>query len=81
MYKNMFILVLSLYTINMFSPADDMENALYWSAQEMPHIPVHSNMIGSVILNEDRQTFQRKSATEGFQNGLDWIHLTGGGKK
>ena len=81
MYKYMLILVLSLCTVNMFSPADDLESALYWSAQEMPHIPVHSNMIGSVILNEDRQTFRRKSATEGFQNGIDWIHLTGGGEK
>jgi hypothetical protein len=81
MYKYMLILVISLNTVNMFSPAVDMENALYWGAQEMPFIPRESSMVGSDILNEERQTYQRKSATEGFQNGLDWIHLTGGGKK
>ena len=65
----------------MFSPADDMESALYWGAQEIPYFCVDSNMIGSHIFNEDRKIFQRKSTTEGIQNGLDWIHLTGGGKK
>ena len=28
----------------------------------------------------ENQSLQRKNATEGFQNGLDWIHFTGGGK-
>ena len=64
--------MLSLSPVHMnISPADDLDNAFHLVD------PKASDFEDD---REDNQSLQRKNATEGFQNGLDWIHFTGGGK-
>jgi hypothetical protein len=68
--------VLSLRTVDMnISPAFDLDLAFHVGSPRIQD----TNIIVQDNKKEDLQSLQKKNATEGFQNGLDWIHFTGGG--
>jgi hypothetical protein len=79
MHNYMFILVLSLSPVHMnISPTDDLDIAFHLVDQRISD----TNLVVLDIQDEgeDHQSLQSKNSTEGFKNGLDWIHFTGGGK-